>query len=258
MNRKETVKSITDAESECRSTMRIVLTAVALVSTLCSYAHADQTIEATFPAHMSEPEHVETLLEPLDIEGILKAAETRSGWIEPLPEEELPSRFSWHDFEGEDWMSPVRSQGSCGSCWTFGALAALEGHINLAMNDSGFDMDLSEQFMVACGAGSCASGGMAEEVLLDLQTEGIPDEACYPYLAEEGECADTCSDWRDRVIKIYDWYILISPTEEQLKTELLNGPMPVTMRVEGSFHSYNSESGVFVGSETPCGFLKTK
>lgn len=195
-------------------------------------------------------------VEPLKVDHYLEYLSTMP---RPVIKDNLPAYFNWRDYEGEDWMSPVRDQGSCGSCWTFGALAAMEGAINIALDEPDFDIDLSEQFMVSCGAGSCANGGMAEEVLAQLESMGIPDEACYEYLAEEGNCDDACPDWQDRAVKICDWNILVAPSEEELKSELLNGPMPVTMRVEkapsgASFYSYSG--GVWEGSYESCGFFE--
>ncbi len=165
----------------------------------------------------------------------------------------LPSQFSWHNLDGKDWMSPVRDQDGCGSCWTFGTLAALEAAMNIYLDDSEFDYDLSEQHMVSCGAGSCDDGGMAEEVLGYLKTSGIPDEACFPYEAEELECNLTCNDWQARAVKISDWGIIMNPTEQELKEELLNGPLPVTMKVTSGFYSYSG--GVYVGSSETCNLI---
>jgi|GEM_PF-3309510 len=190
-------------------------------------------------------------VKPLEVEHYIDYLATQP---RPVVKANLPAYFNWHDKDGKDWMSPVRDQASCGSCWTFGALAAMEGAIDIYLNDPDFDIDLSEQFMVSCGGGSCENGGFAEEVLAKLQSDGIPDEACYEYLAEEGLCSNACSDWQERTVKICDWNILVAPTEEELKSELLNGPMPVTMRVDSGFSGYSG--GVWEGSYTNCGFFE--
>ena len=168
----------------------------------------------------------------------------------PTPKMDFPSAFNWHTKDGKDWMSPIRDQGGCGSCWTFGALAAMEGVMNIYLNDPDFDYDLSEQFMVSCGAGSCESGGISEEVLAYLKTTGIPDEACYPYLAIEGDCNNACTDWQSRVVKISDWKVILSPSEEQIKEEVLKGPVPVSMKADDDFFDY--KGGVYEGVNETC------
>lgn len=168
----------------------------------------------------------------------------------PVTKTDFPPYWNWHDMDGADWMTPVRNQGACGSCWTFGALGAMEALINIYKEDPDFDYDLSEQFMVACGGGSCDSGGAAEEVLGYLRRNGIPDELCYPYLAEEGVCEDACDDFLTRVVKIKEWSIMLSPTEEELKEQVMIGPLPVTMRVVNDLYQYIG--GVYFGFTDAC------
>ncbi len=189
----------------------------------------------------------------LNLEPLMKYA-TKPQDRKPVLKEDFPTKWNWHDAEGKDWMSPVRDQAGCGSCWTFGTLAALEAHINIYKEDPDFDYDLSEQFMVSCGAGSCEGGGMSEEVLGYLRINGIPDELCYPYMAEEGVCEDACEDYEERLVKIHDWGIMLSPTEEELKAELMKGPLPVTMRVMQDLYSY--KRGVYMGFTDECTLFK--
>ena len=42
----------------------------------------------------------------------------------------LPMRVDWREK-----MNPVRSQGHCGSCWTFATSALIEGHAAIYNND---------------------------------------------------------------------------------------------------------------------------
>ena len=46
------------------------------------------------------------------------------------------SEWDWRDRHGKDWMTDVRDQGTCNSCWAFSAIASLEAYINLYYNIS--------------------------------------------------------------------------------------------------------------------------
>ena len=72
--------------------------------------------------------------------------------------------WDWRNRHGKNWVTPVKDQGSCGSCWAFAVNGLLEVYANLYYNDL-LNMDLSEQQLVACvypedenGRGGCQGG----------------------------------------------------------------------------------------------------
>ena len=107
--------------------------------------------------------------------------------------------FDWRNVDGEDWMTSVKEQGPCGSCWIFGATGALEAQINIDSGDPGIDFDSSEQNILSCsGGGDCEEGGLPNVTLEYIRDIGVPGEACFRYQANDTiPCNDTCSDWQE-------------------------------------------------------------
>ena len=61
----------------------------------------------------------------------------------------LPEEFDWRNVDGKDYVSPVRNQLSCGSCYAFGTLAMFEARVRILTNGTktpGF----STQDIVSC------------------------------------------------------------------------------------------------------------
>merc|ERR1712142_371710 len=47
----------------------------------------------------------------------------------------LPKSFDWRNVDGIDYVSPIRNQGNCGSCYAFASMAALESRIRILTNN---------------------------------------------------------------------------------------------------------------------------
>jgi inhibitor of cysteine peptidase len=70
--------------------------------------------------------------------------------------------------------TPVKDQGSCGSCWAFSTAGALESRIQI---QDGVVKDLSEQYLVSCNTDgwSCRGGWWAHDYHLNKIPAGEPD-----------------------------------------------------------------------------------
>ncbi len=100
-----------------------------------------------------------------------------------------PDELDYRDFHGKNWMSPVKNQGQCGSCWAFATTATIESFINLYYNQH-LNIDLSEQQLTSNCCENCGScgGGFTRLALDYIQESGIVTESCFPYEAEDTEC----------------------------------------------------------------------
>lgn len=157
----------------------------------------------------------------------------------------VPPSLDWRN-NGGNFVTGVRDQGNCGSCWAFGSVACLESRRLIADRTPGVDLDLSEQVVVSCsGLGSCNGGYLVDSFFVDT---GAPLESCYPYTATNGSCGNACIDWQSNTYKVsrYTWIVPYGAqqTVDAIKYALISyGPTEVTFAVYNDFYWY--VSGVY-------------
>lgn len=162
----------------------------------------------------------------------------------------LPTSFNWCDQGG---CTPVKDQGSCGSCWAFGTVGPLESNIKIQDGDV---KDLSEQYLVSCNTDGwgCSGGWWAHDYHLNKIPSGELDagavyEADFPYVARD----DSCNPPHAHHEKIDSWaYVGNSwsvPSVAAIKQAIYDyGPVSVAICVGPAFQIYSG--GVFQTNET--------
>ncbi|MFC1727965.1 C1 family peptidase [Nanoarchaeota archaeon] len=154
----------------------------------------------------------------------------------------VPSSFNWRNKDGKDWMTSVKNQAYCGSCWAFSTLSAVEAQFNINSNNPDLDYDLAEKHIVSdccVDCGSC-SGGYPYRALDFIKDVGVVDEACAPYHQSTpdiygGRC-NICIGWERRVKKVTGKLWISS---NQIKEYLIErGPLVIYFDVYSDFYAY--------------------
>ncbi|MBN2067155.1 MAG: right-handed parallel beta-helix repeat-containing protein [Candidatus Diapherotrites archaeon] len=181
------------------------------------------------------------LPEPEEPDGLGESVHDSTTKISSL----LPPSFDWRNRHGENYLTPVKSQSGCGSCWAFSPIAVLEAAANIYYNNPALDLDLSEQDLISCtGYGSC-DGGWAYLVILNhLPNQGVATEHCFRYRADDVDCNLKYTNWEDNAWKTNGAVTVGSGNFDLLKqTIMAYGPVYASMGVYEDFFHY--ESGIY-------------
>ncbi|MCS7134481.1 MAG: DUF333 domain-containing protein [Candidatus Pacearchaeota archaeon] len=180
-------------------------------------------------------------------------------WRDP-PNGTIYSKYNSTFFDDNfGWLTSVKDQGNCGSCWAFSTIASLEAKYEILQKNSRLNPDLSEQREVSCdrtcypppnndSCNSGCAGGYMDLALKYIIDNGSVDENCFPYISfngSNGSCDYICSDYNNRLWKINNYSVLWPSrlTNDQLKQLLINqGPLIIAVVATYYWYNYSNTS----------------
>ncbi|XP_048085058.1 LOW QUALITY PROTEIN: cathepsin S-like [Alosa alosa] len=151
----------------------------------------------------------------------------------------LPEAVDWRT---KGFVTEVKMQGNCGSCWAFSAVGALEGQLK---KTSGSLVSLSAQNLVDCATKyrtyGCHGGFMTNAFRYVIDNQGIDSEKDYPYEGREGRCRYNPS-YRAANCTSYNCL----PKDEQALMEAVAHIGPIAVAIDASLLTFMFyRSGVY-------------
>ncbi|XP_077477467.1 cathepsin L.1 [Stigmatopora argus] len=159
----------------------------------------------------------------------------------PLPlEADLPQNVDWRK---KGYVTGVKDQKQCGSCWAFSTTGSLEGQ---TFRKTGKLVSLSEQQLVDCsgkfGNEGCMGGLMDNAFQYIQKNGGIDTEDSYPYEAEDGQCRFNAAN----IGATCTGYVDVKKGDERGLKEAVATVGPVSVAIDASQESFQLyESGVY-------------
>lgn len=166
-----------------------------------------------------------------------------------------PSTWDWRDVNNQNWVSPVKDQGGCGSCVAFAVLAAFESHYRLLKNNPHLNMDLSEGALFfsnerQCNSGDPRVGWWVNKGLDSIVEDGVCSELVYPYRATNQNVELSQGTYETFKAAGYD-----STTNTSLMKKWLveEGPLVTRFDVYDDFFAFwrGGANGVYTYTGTP-------
>jgi C1A family cysteine protease len=181
---------------------------------------------------------------------------------------DLPPRWDWRE---AGIVTPVRNQGSCGSCYAFAFVGAFEAKLVRDGAGTAGTVNLSENQAKECNweeannyysiwgpLGSC-DGGFSAMIANLFSQKGAVQESCDPYVSADVACSSSCPIQKT----VLGWSQIsgeVVPDTDVLKAYIqAYGPVHTSLyagngdKWDGDFSSYNgcSTTLCYPGTEEP-------
>jgi hypothetical protein len=151
-----------------------------------------------------------------------------------------PKSWDWRAVRGQNWITPVKNQGGCGSCVAFAAVAAIEAHWRIQNGNAASPVDLSEAALFftndrQCNAGDPNYGWWVPAALDFVTSAGECGEVNYPYQPQNQVAR--LVEGTDRTYRIQG-YDSTTSTAQMKRWLVEEGPLVTTFSVYEDFDAY--------------------
>jgi len=161
----------------------------------------------------------------------------------------LPTAVDWRQ---KGFVTPVKNQGQCGSCWAFSTTGSLEGQHFRA---TGKLVSLSESNLVDCsrayGNNGCKGGLMDNAFKYIKDNNGIDTEMSYPYVPQTRSCKFQASNVGAHLQSFTD----VTSGDEDALMKAVAEVGPVSVAIDASHPSFQGYHGG-VYDEPMCSSMK--
>lgn len=153
----------------------------------------------------------------------------------------LPTSFDARNVYGNNYVTPIKDQGDCGSCVAFGTCATLETTAAYTRGQPGLVLDLSEAhlfYTLGPGVAGCDSGWWPDSALTACRDIGVTFEDYFPYSPRNRSGATLNADWPNRLARI-PGYVDLTGNPAAMKQHIYtHGAIEACFVVYQDFFSY--------------------
>lgn len=159
----------------------------------------------------------------------------------------LPAAFDLRNASGQNYVSGVRDQGSCGSCVAFGSIAVMEGTARYGRRLPSLSVDLSEAHLFyghgATVGVTCLTGWLPLPALTFATNQGVTFESDFPYTPGNTSGGSAPAGWQNHRARATGTADLTNKVADIKKHLTEIGPVTGCFIVYTDFYSY--KSGVY-------------